>query len=196
MGFLIIVFGILAFGVSLTLMFSKARWFIFYFGMCSLVLQLILFTQWAQTIYDSFSDLPAYVGVMAQINPGLLWSFAAAVFPFPLPAVAAYLIGSATVNLKTGLIAFFFFSLVQVILLGFTTKSASNMERALKAITGYAIPLFSTLIALANLFLPEGQRLSGFESVGNGLALAGLCCCLFLVYLLLMGILYFLWRKK
>jgi hypothetical protein len=196
MGFLIIVFCVLAFGISLTLMFSKARWFIFYFGMWSLILQLILYTKWAQTIYDSFSNLPAYVEVMAQINPGLLWSFVAAVFPFPLPAVAAYLIGSVTVNPQMGLIAFFFFSLVQVILLGFTTKSASTLERALKAITGYAIPLFSTLIALTNLFLPEGQRLSGFESIGNGLALTSLCCCLFLVYLILMGVLYYFWKKK
>lgn len=193
---LIIIFGVLASIASLALIFSKARWFIFYFGMGSLVLQLILFARWSEMIYGSFADLPAYVGVMAHINPGLLWSFIAALFPFPLPGLAAYLIGSTTVDPSVGVKAFFFFSLVQVILLGFMTRNANKVERAMKAVTGYAIPVFTTLIALVNLFLPENQQFSGFESMGNGLVLTSLCCCLFLIYLIFMGVLFYFWKKK
>lgn len=193
---LVLVFIVPVFLVSLALTFSKARWFIFYFGVVALFLQLLLYVKWSVTIYDSLSDLAAYVGVMFQINPGLLWSFVAAAFPFPLPLAAAYLVGSTTVDPEMGLKSFFFFSLAQTVILGFTLKNATKIEKTLKAVTGYAIPLFTFLLAVVNLFLPEGQQLNGFESVGNGLVLMSICCCLSLLYLAFLAWLFFQWKKE
>lgn len=190
-GFL--VFG--AFFLSIFLLFKFPR-FMFTFGMGALVLQLLLYSTRADLIRDSFLDLPSYIEVLLGITPGLVLSVATSVFPFPLPLLGAYLIGSITVNTQLGLTAFFLLSVTQVALLGVFTQSEAGVSKAMRAVTGFAIPIFTFLVTVVNLFLPGDQQLLDLASVGNSLVLMGICCCSSVLVLAFGGLLYRLSRQK
>jgi hypothetical protein len=163
--------------LSIVLLIKFPR-FMLGFGIGALALQLLLYTTRSTLINDSFSDLPSYFVVLSEINPGFLLGVVTSIFPFPIPLIAAYLVGSITMNLQLGVTAFFLFAVIQVVLIGVFTKSEASTGISLKAITAYAIPLFSFVVTLANLFLPGDQQILDLASVGNNAVFVSICCCL------------------
>lgn len=188
-------FIVCGFLLSIVLLFKFPR-FTLTFGIGALILQLLLYSTRADLINDSFIDLPSYIEVLLKINPGFLLSVITSVFPFPFPLIGAYLIGSITVDIQLGLTAFFLLSVTQVVLLGVFTKSEASTGKAMRAVTGFAIPIFTFLVTVVNLFLPGDQQLLEITSVGNSAVLVGICCCSFMVLILLAVVSYYLIRKK
>lgn len=188
-------FIVCGFLLSVFLLFKLPR-FMFTFGIGALILQLLLYSTRAELINDSLIDLPSYIEVLLGINPGLLLGVATSVFPFPLPLIGAYLVGSITVDTQLGLTAFFLFSVAQVVLLGVFTKSETSTGKAMRAVTGFAVPLFTFLVTVVNLFLPGDQQLLDLTSVGNSAVLIGICCCSLFLILIVGSILYWASRKK
>jgi hypothetical protein len=188
-------FIVCGFLLSIFLLFKFPR-FMFTFGIGALILQLLLYSTRADLIRDSFVDLPSYIEVLLAINPGFLLGVVTSVFPFPLPLLGAYLVGSITVDTQLGLTAFFLFSVVQVALIGVFTKSEASTGKAMRTVTGFAIPIFTFLVTVVNLFLPGDQQLLDITSVGNSAVLVGVCCCSFMVLILFAVVSYNLIRKK
>lgn len=188
-------FIVCGFLLSIFLLFKFPR-FMFTFGIGALILQLLLYSVRADLIRDSFADLLSYIEVLLDINPGFLLGAATSVFPFPLPLLGAYLVGSITMNTQLGLTTFFLFSVTQVVLLGVFTKSEASTGKAMRAVTGFAIPIFTFLVTIVNLFLPDNQQLLDLTSVGNSAVLIGICCCSSVLVLIFGGILYWLSHQK
>jgi hypothetical protein len=169
-------FIVCGFLLSIFLLFKFPR-FMFTFGIGALILQLLLYSTRADLIRDSFVDLPSYIEVLLAINPGFLLGVVTSVFPFPLPLLGAYLV-------------------VQVALIGVFTKSEASTGKAMRTVTGFAIPIFTFLVTVVNLFLPGDQQLLDITSVGNSAVLVGVCCCSFMVLILFAVVSYNLIRKK
>jgi hypothetical protein len=187
-------FIVCGFLLSVFLLFKFPR-FMFTFGIGALILQLLLYSTRAELINDSFIDLPAYFVVLLDINPGFLLGVITSIFPFPLPLIGAYLVGSITVNTQLGLTAFFLFSVIQVVLLGVFTKSETGAGKTMRAVTGFAIPIFTFLVTVVNLFLPGDQQLLDLSSVGNSAVFIGICCCSFVIFAIIAIAFFYLFKK-
>jgi hypothetical protein len=188
-------FIVCGFLLSVFLLFKFPR-FMFTFGIGALILQLLLYSTRADLINDSFVDLPSYFVVLLGINPGFLLGVITSIFPFPLPLIGAYLVGSITVDTHLGLTVFFLLSVTQVVLLGVFTKSETSTGKAMRAVTGFAVPLFTFLVTVVNLFLPSDQQLLDLTSVGNSAVLIGICCCSSFLILIVGALLFWVSRKK